>query len=326
MIIEHVDRAGHVLERFNYQVNRLSIGRAYDNDLIISDPYVDPHHMEIRFHEDSEVFSLSDLDSRNGYKLHAKKNIKAYTGATLNLSSGDTFTIGKSRYRVLKENHPVKAALPLSLLDSFQFVLGSWVSFIIALSLILTTAGYLQAYLNKPYSDELYKDALQSAYFIIFILIYGLFWSFIARIQRHEGHFLLHCNTLILAALAIELGVLWLPIISFNFSAILFGGLLGTALIGLCIFLLVYISSYYSTGLNIKYRLIFSSALPLIYWLSTGISALNEAEFSNTPAYDMIIVSQKFQWKSPNSDADFLKSTQNLYQPPSEDAVERYLR
>jgi hypothetical protein len=46
-VIEVMNRSGQVLQRVPYSGGRLSVGRAYDNDIIVGDPYVCPHHLQI---------------------------------------------------------------------------------------------------------------------------------------------------------------------------------------------------------------------------------------------------------------------------------------
>lgn len=63
-VLEVLTRSGQVLHRQAYHGGRLTIGRAYDNDVIVGDPYVDPHHLELDA-EDGELV-VRDLGSVNG--------------------------------------------------------------------------------------------------------------------------------------------------------------------------------------------------------------------------------------------------------------------
>ena len=65
---------------------RTSVGRAADNDLVVTHPSVSAHHAELRF--DSEQFLLRDLSSSNGTFVNGER----VTSATLN--AGDIVHLG----------------------------------------------------------------------------------------------------------------------------------------------------------------------------------------------------------------------------------------
>ncbi len=54
-VIELLGRSGLLLQRLPYHGNTIKIGRAYDNDIIVSDPYVCPHHLVIQEHDGGSV-------------------------------------------------------------------------------------------------------------------------------------------------------------------------------------------------------------------------------------------------------------------------------
>lgn len=68
MFVEVLDRHGEVRARTRIRDEVFTIGRAYDNDLIIDDPYVAAHHLRIEAAEDGALQAV-DLGSRNGLHL-----------------------------------------------------------------------------------------------------------------------------------------------------------------------------------------------------------------------------------------------------------------
>jgi hypothetical protein len=70
MFVEVLDRHGEVRSRMRIRDEAFTIGRAYDNDLIIDDPYVAAHHLRIERAEDGTLQAV-DLGSRNGLHLLA---------------------------------------------------------------------------------------------------------------------------------------------------------------------------------------------------------------------------------------------------------------
>jgi pSer/pThr/pTyr-binding forkhead associated (FHA) protein len=51
----------------------LSIGRGYDNSVVLSDPRISRHHAQIEWQESRELYVLCDLGSSNGTYLNGRK-------------------------------------------------------------------------------------------------------------------------------------------------------------------------------------------------------------------------------------------------------------
>lgn len=84
----------------------ITIGRANDNDHVVSDPRVSGHHCRITIHENGSAV-IEDLDSSNGTFVNGHK-IQIQT-----LKSGDTVMLGSSfRLDSSLWTHAPKAALP----------------------------------------------------------------------------------------------------------------------------------------------------------------------------------------------------------------------
>ena len=77
------------LGQTNLGTSIITIGRARDNGLVVSDPTVSSHHAEIR--QDVQGYSIIDLGSMNGTFVNGQRLTKN-TPRTLN--SGDTIRIG----------------------------------------------------------------------------------------------------------------------------------------------------------------------------------------------------------------------------------------
>jgi hypothetical protein len=66
--IEVLDRSGEVSVRTSIARLPFTIGRGYDNDLILDDPYVAPNHVKVEQDEAGRLM-IVDLGSRNGLHL-----------------------------------------------------------------------------------------------------------------------------------------------------------------------------------------------------------------------------------------------------------------
>jgi len=65
MWIEVLSRNGEVAARERIDTQEARIGRAFDNDVVIDDPHVAPHHLRIIRGEDGELVA-EDLGTLNG--------------------------------------------------------------------------------------------------------------------------------------------------------------------------------------------------------------------------------------------------------------------
>ena len=63
-LLEVLNRSGQVDQRIAVAPGRITVGRALDNDVILDDPYVCPHHLALEV--ESGHVTLEDLDSVNG--------------------------------------------------------------------------------------------------------------------------------------------------------------------------------------------------------------------------------------------------------------------
>jgi FtsH-binding integral membrane protein len=323
MIIERVDRSGHVLDSYAFEEDVVAIGRAYNNQLVVPDPYVDARHARLSFDEDSQKFRIFDLGSENGIRVVGRGHARLEQPGGIPLESGDIILIGKTRYRILSRSHEVPAVLRLSSLDALYSLTGTWWIAVFALLAMFGLEAYV-AYLVTPYSEHLYKDLVEALYVLIAAVIYGLLWVTIARTQKHEGRFLLHCNMFILAYVVSHLFTLSAPIIDFNFRALSMGGYLFKVLTCLGLFIVVYVSCYQSTGLKVGKRIMVSLFVPAIAILGYVVSGLNQPEFDYSPRYNMSVVAERWQWLDSEDSSIFTESVgEALYQPATEEARER---
>jgi len=322
VIIERIDRSNHVLDTYKVAEPSLYIGRAYDNDIVVHDPYANPYHAHIHFDSESGEFKLRDLGSENGITLHSNGKPKLGSGATTTLHSGEAFSIGKTRYRVIDVGQQVEATLKLSPWDSFYTGLGSpWVC--AALVALVIAVQIFNTYISAPYTEKLYKSGFDSLYVILFAIGYSAIWGLIAKSQRHESRFILHVNLFLTVVTFSSIVKFFIPIIDFNWSALLLNGYSEKLLLWGTIYLAVYISCYQSSGLSKLKRIGVAATLPLILLLIDLTSVLNRADFSSYPDYDLTVVSKKFQWRPSVDSNQYLLDAGDIYRPPSQDALDR---
>ncbi len=104
MWIEVLSRHGEVGQRERIEANEARVGRAFDNDVVVDDPHVAPHHLRIYRGEDGELVA-EDLGSLNGlFPEHG-----AARAMHLPLAKNPGLRIGRTVLRVHDSAHPVAA-------------------------------------------------------------------------------------------------------------------------------------------------------------------------------------------------------------------------
>ena len=126
-----------------------TIGRALDNDIILSDPTVAPHHLKILRHDDDsiEIVNLTEVNptriGRDRIDRHATDQLPV------------PLEIGRIRARLMRRDHSVPATRPLAGLEG-KHVFGhpAWAVLLVLASLL---AGALEFYFSA-YTDYKWTD------------------------------------------------------------------------------------------------------------------------------------------------------------------------
>ena len=199
----------------------LSIGRALDNDIILSDPTVEPYHLKI-FCDDQGNVELENLASVNPARFGNPQETK-FTSATLPIE----FSLGRVSARILSRNHPDAATKSLASDGRLNDLFGHWGWGALLLTLCFLAGGF-EFYLTSYYTfkwDELIKYVLRESVLSIAAFVFTL--SILERlmVNRWEIKPLIVTVTLVyliytlLSLLAVELVYLFssdLPVSIFN--------------------------------------------------------------------------------------------------------------
>lgn len=107
--VEVLSRLHHdVAARYRFGDVPITVGRAYDNDVIVDDPHVAAHHLRITRGENGNLVA-EDLGSLNGlYVDRARKPSREVT-----LDAGHELSIGATVLRVRTAAHEVPAETPM---------------------------------------------------------------------------------------------------------------------------------------------------------------------------------------------------------------------
>jgi len=216
IIIEVSDQHGKIVERYRTPKLPIRIGRAYDNDLIVDDPYVCPHHCEVVLNEAGEIV-VNDLSSVNG------------TYAMADGSRSGQFPVdADSRLRI--GHTMLHFKLPDQAVEATRFdhtplhQKGEWpprlLSFNIAVlllgALVMTAKEYLGSYNMFEYWRYFFSQQIPA---LLAVAGWAAVWSIISRVTAHRFSFFRHATILVSILLAITMSDYLLDFLKFGFAS-----------------------------------------------------------------------------------------------------------
>ena len=197
--IELLARNGKVLERKRFMQTPVRIGRAYDNDLIIDDPYMAPHHALLE--EQQGELVLGSVDTRNGIVVNKRSVDQVQV-------HGDTqVRLGHTRLRVRRADHPVADELRDATNHGWEGLAPA------VIGLIIAAAGSLgMEWLTSNSASETIKLVSGALITLLGLLSWAAIWAVINRLfagsARFGRHLFITGVGLLLSMVAFELPVI----------------------------------------------------------------------------------------------------------------------
>jgi Inner membrane component of T3SS, cytoplasmic domain len=218
LAIIHITHASGQASRY-FEVHHwpITIGRALDNDLILTDEYVAPHHA--RLAQEGDRISLHVLESSNGVRLEDGAIIPANTTAAIEVQQ--SAALGLSTIRVLDDAVSRLPEKPLSELSAETSATksdakpraaalvpsrswGSTLGWLGGLVLVLIAEGFVS---NNPENFVLNSAKLIGTYIGGFVL-WALVWGLLSKVFSGTVNFGAHFFAVVKAAILTQL-VLW---------------------------------------------------------------------------------------------------------------------
>lgn len=207
-IIEVLNRSGQVLQRLSLPPGRYTVGRGYDNDVIVGDPYVDPHHLLLEVRADG--VEVSDRDTVNGTWVRGGRR----RVPKARLASGASVHIGHSQLRY----HAAAESVPAAWRDATSHGLLSLLRR--PLVLLLVIAGALAGLLFDAYLEESrvlspVVAANGLVYPVFGMILWAGFWSLLNRLTALRPNFAAHMAITCLAMVGLVLADELVPAVAF---------------------------------------------------------------------------------------------------------------
>ena len=308
IIIELISRSNRVLERHRYAGVNVSIGRAYDNDLIISDPHISEHHAVLR-DMGGGGWQIEDLNSKNGIFTSRHRRIRSHA----TIVSGDEIALGRTHLRIYDRRHQVPDALSMNPVEKVMAPLsrtGNALLFIAFVLLIFALDSYLDQYVDYEFR-HVFMDTVGLT---LVGIGWALAWGLIGRIMRHDTRFLVQLVIVMTYLLSEVVFSNFLDLLAFNTSSDNAAFVVGVIGHFLLFALLLWLNLYIAIGQTDRKRLLLSCgvsgsavALVLLYYF------LNIPEFSPFPDYVNYLKPPVLQWLHPVNTDKFLQDANVIF-------------
>jgi len=311
IIIEEINRLGHVISRHKFEHLPVSIGRGYRNDLILSDPYVSPQHVIID--ESDAGWLVEDQNSENGirYRLHSTQSRANH------LLSGDEFIIGRSRLRLISPWHTVPNTHLLPTKDSLPKIIARPIlaANIVILAIMLQL---LDAQLTTSTLTSFDKLLVRVFPTFMFALAWAGVWTFVGRVITHRASFIPHFIAALLTFIISLLVEVMSDYLSYNLNNELLSTLLEFVIVGFTLVGLFYINLSNSTNVVKRSVIIISHS---VAWslLAIGLfmQYVNKPDFVQNPEYPTHLKSPFAKVTRSITTQQFLKDSDYLFNEKS---------
>ncbi len=191
MVVELLDRRGGVRQRVRLRAFPATIGRGYDNDVILDDRHVDPHHAVVERGAHGGLVLL-DRGSVNGMA----EPVTGRATRQVPIFSGTEVRIGRTLLRFIDPSVPMEPAVPLPAgpdgaaersAGLLARPLGQAV-IILGTGALLGANRWLEA-TGRVRVSSLLGDALTS---LLMVVVWAGAWALVNRITQQRFRFLEH--------------------------------------------------------------------------------------------------------------------------------------
>jgi len=282
LIIQIGLKQGRNADIYKLQERELYVGRAYSNDIVLTDPYVAPQQLRIYgvAASDEELsWHINILDATNPVLI----NGEPVESATQSVFPGDSITVGRTTMRLYSDEHAVEPTRKL-LVSSWLHTAArnAWIP--VCLFAVVCLADSLLNYGFSNTDGEWKEHGISTIAGMGLLLGWAGFWSVVGRVLRHQPHF---SYQLLITTLIAAIGLTQTPIeifAEFLSDSTQVRSLIAYAFGTVLLAYLLHYNMFFAT--NIKHTALlafcFSAGMSLLVFL---FSMAEKNEFSSVPEY-----------------------------------------
>lgn len=314
VVIELLNRQGNAIALHKFTQPQVRLGRAYDNDVIVADPYVSPHHAELTLQDDGR-WLLRDLASDNG--CFAANEQRA---SQLELNSGDSFFLAEQQFRIVDSSQAVAKTLPLDKAAARLNRLGHPLQLICWFVLVFFF-DLAEHWFHNGAEDDLrwQQKLIQLPLYGLALTIWPVLLMLWARFNHRHGYFRAQLALLLLAVLGNNCWQLLEPWLRFNLNGANWLFWLDQAVVALLLFGLLLGNFTLALQQNKTRRMILSASLVLLFSGQALVPRLWQDETPRlAPVYDETLLPLSYYIGPTHSNEQAIEHSKDLFKQASE--------
>ena len=247
IIIEEISRNHKLIHRHKLSRNKVSIGRNYQNDIILTDPHICPEHLSLKYSQG--IWYLNDNNSVNGTLLENKQD-KRQDAHQQVINDGDVIILGKSQLRVLFSDHQVSETIALSPFESLIDLIRHPIAVFISLALFMLIAGNI-SYLNQQVETNISQLFVSAFSMSLLFSLWPAGVALVSHLTKNEPRILAQFGISFVFFILMWFSDLLEEIVAFNSASNSALGLLTALLPILLAFSLFWLNSYIGFHLSL---------------------------------------------------------------------------
>ncbi len=290
-----------------FDMEEIHIGRGYQNDCIITDPFVSENHCVLRKEEGQWI--LIDEDSDNGtYSRKQRKEIKK-----IMIEFGDEVVIGKTCLRFVSAQQPVEPAKLLILKSKshrrLSHGVNAW-SLILLTLLIYAVNTHLESFERISFN----KLMAVSLWQMVSVLIWASVWSFVGRLIKHRTQFWGQVSVTCLFWIVLVPASFLLETIGYLSGSLIFHGIIFSIMSSLLFAALLTRNLSIATNLSRKKQIMISATISFLIIFIGSISYFAfKDEFNPMPSYYAQLQPPFIKVRSSQKIGSFIKDSADVF-------------
>lgn len=319
IIIEEISRNHKLIHRHKFNLNEVSIGRNYHNDIILTDPHICPKHLSLTYSQG--LWRLNDNNSVNGTLLQHNQE-KRQDAHQQVISDGDVITLGKSQLRVLFSDHQISDTIAFSPFESLIDFIRHPIAVFMSVALFMLIAGNI-SYLNQQVETNISQLFVSAFSMSLLFSLWPAGVALVSHLTKNEPRILAQFGISFVFFILMWFSDLLEEIIAFNSASNSVLGLFIALLPILLAFGLLWLNSYIGFHMSAKRRIVVAISITALLFGGTYLLQYSKKrEFNPHPNYNATIMAPVFLIAPSNSVDDFIKQSNNLFEQASKAALE----
>ena len=307
IVLELLSRKNIPLKHYKFEQDYVCVGRDFNNDLRLDDPYVCPSHMLVAIDPESGKLMVNDCQSTNGIKV----NNKFVRQATLN--SQDVIKIGRTRLRIIDTKVPLAEAMPLSELEEdLNWLNQSFLA--ICLSIICLGFLLLSKYLGSVQEFSLIKALPSELGQLAVFCLWPLSFAILAKVVKKESHIISQFSLMWIIVLIVNGLILLQKIAIFNIHPGAWFAWLELVVFATVVVIFIWLSLFIALHQANKRRNIIAISMTLIILAPIyALGFLSSEQFSPRPSYNPTLLPPTYNITSAAQTDKFINQADSLF-------------